>query len=79
MNISKWAYDGTPNYPVKIENVAEGRVKLTSLALKGKEWFGESDSAVLKTFNTDMQQEYDRMHFDSQPKWMDEMKKGEWL
>lgn len=78
MNISKWAFEGTPNYPVKVTKGEDGMFRVTTSAIKGKEWAGESTEDAMRAFNLDMQKEYDRLMFENQPNWMKEVEKGEW-
>ena len=79
MNVSKWAFEGTPNYPVKLTKVSEGEFKVTSVAVKDREWVGETEEKAMKVFRDDMAKEHERLQLDNQPKWMEDVKKGEWL
>jgi deoxyribodipyrimidine photolyase-like uncharacterized protein len=78
MNVSKWTFEVTPNYPVKLRKTEDGRFRLTTSALQGKEWVGETESEVMKSFQADMNNEYDRLMFEDQPGWMKEAKEGKW-
>jgi hypothetical protein len=78
MNISKWAYEGTPNYPVRVTQKDDGLFYVTTQAIKDKEWTGESVDQAMRSFSKSMDEEYDRLMENTQPEWMKAVKDGTW-
>jgi deoxyribodipyrimidine photolyase-like uncharacterized protein len=76
MNISSWEDETLPNYPVQVKKVSDGQFKVTSDALKGREWVGESEELAMRSFNDDMSKEHVRLAREETPKWMKDVAEG---
>lgn len=79
MNISNNAWEGTPNYPVEVKKGDDGQFHVTTSMMQGKEWVGESVEMAMRSFQQAMNEEYDRLFTETEPQWVKDVKKGEWL
>ena len=70
INVSDWAYDGVPNYPLKVTRVGEGKFEVTSPMLKGKTWTGETSEKAMIAFREESEKLHSQQALGDEPDWM---------